>query len=129
IVEFVGSWQGQVVATSVHAGHDVRHDLAPEMVLDEAVRLREEDPHTDRIAAVVPDRMLTSRSRFEVDLNRPRHEAVYREPDDCWGLDGWRDPPLSDELTAGSLAVFDEVYTELGKRLDDVAARGPFVLI
>lgn len=129
VVEFLGTWQGQVVATSVHAGHDVRPELVSEMVLDEDTRLREEDPHTERIAAVVPDRMVTSRSRFEVDLNRPREEAVYREPDDCWGLDVWRDAPLDDELTAGSLAVYDEVYEELGKRLDEVAARGPFVLL
>ena len=129
VVSFIGDWDAQVVATSVHAGHGVRPGLVREMVLDEDVRLREEDPHTDRIAAVVPDRMLTDRSRFEVDLNRPREEAVYREPDDCWGLDVWRDAPLSDELTRESLAAYDEVYARLGERLDDVAARGPFVLL
>lgn len=128
-VQFVGPWDGPVVATSVHAGHEVRPDLQSEMVLDETTRLREEDPHTDRIAAVVASRMITFRSRFEVDLNRPREEAVYREPDDCWGLDVWRDPPLSDELTAGSLAVYDEVYAELARRLDPIAERGPFVLL
>ncbi|GGD12340.1 N-formylglutamate amidohydrolase [Nocardioides daphniae] len=129
IVEFVGPWDGQVVATSVHAGHEVRPELQPEMVLDEDTRLREEDPFTDRIASVVPSRMVTHRSRFEVDLNRPREEAVYREPDDCWGLDVWRDPPLSKELTEGSLAVYDHVYAALAERLDEVAARGPFVLL
>lgn len=129
VVEFVGPWDGPVVATSVHAGHGVRAELATEMVLDEETRLREEDPHTDRIAAVVPSRMLTHRSRFEVDLNRPREEAVYREPDDCWGLEVWRDAPLSDELTRGSLAVHDEVYAALGRRLDALAERGPFVLL
>lgn len=129
IVQFVGPWDSQVVATSVHAGHDVRPELRPEMVLDEATRLREEDPHTDRIASVIPSRMVTHRSRFEVDLNRPREEAVYREPDDCWGLDVWRNPPLSKELTEGSLAVYDEVYAALGRRLDKVAERGPFVLL
>ena len=35
-----------------------------------------------------------SRSRFEADLNRPRREAIYRKPDDCWGLDVWRDGEL-----------------------------------
>ncbi len=129
VVSFVGDWDSQVVATSVHAGHEVRDELVPEMVLDEDVRLREEDPHTDRIAAVVPDRMVTSRSRFEVDLNRPRARAVYREPDDCWGLDVWRDAPLSAELTDASLAIYDEVYAQLAERLDQVAARGPFVLL
>ena len=77
-VAFVGDWSGQVVATSVHAGHELRPDIAAAMVLDETERFREEAPHTDRIAAVVPDRVVTTRSRFEADLNRPRREAVYR---------------------------------------------------
>lgn len=129
VVSFVGDWDAQVVATSVHAGHGLRPEIAAAMVLDEEVRLREEDPHTDVIAAAVVSRAVTSRSRFEVDLNRPRDEAVYREPDDCWGLDVWADGILSDDLTAGSLAVYDEFYARLGERLDAVAARGPFVLL
>ena len=76
VVHFVGDWSGPVVATSVHAGHDLRPEIAEAMVLDEATRLREEDPFTDRIAAGVRDRVVTTRSRFEADLNRPRREAV-----------------------------------------------------
>ncbi|MEO5662391.1 MAG: N-formylglutamate amidohydrolase [Nocardioides sp.] len=128
-VGFIGDWDGQVVASSVHAGHELRPELCDAIILDEDVRLREEDPHTDEIAAVVPARVLTSRSRFEVDLNRPRDEAVYRTPDDCWGLDVWEGGALSDTLVRGSLEVYDEFYERLGERLDTVAARGPFVLL
>jgi N-formylglutamate deformylase len=128
-VAFVGDWRGQVVATAVHAGHDLRPEIADAMVLDEAERFREEDPYTDRIAAVVPDRVITSRSRFEADLNRPRHKAVYRSPEDCWGLDVWRDQTLPDELREGSLATYDAFYDALASRLDVVAERGPFVLL
>jgi hypothetical protein len=42
--------------------------------------------------------MITHRSRFEVDLNRPRREAVYRIPEDAWGLDIWRDEVLPDDV-------------------------------
>ena len=129
VVDLVGDWDDQVVASSVHAGHGLRAEIAEAMVLDEAVRLREEDPHTDVIAAGVPSRVVTGRSRFEVDLNRPRHEAVYRSPDDCWGLEVWADPPLAEELTERSLAEYDVFYDVLGERLDTVAARGPFVLL
>jgi hypothetical protein len=129
IVAFAGDWEGPVVATSVHAGHGLRAEIADAMVLDEADRLREEDPFTDRIAAVVPDRVITSRSRFEADLNRPRREAVYRRPEDCWGLDVWREGTLSDELFAGSLATYDAFYEALAPRLDALAERGPFVLL
>ena len=129
ILEFVGDWTGQVIATSVHAGHAVRPDLAALMVLDEAQRFREEDPYTDRIAEVVPDRVLTHRSRFECDLNRPRREAVYRTPEDCWGLEVWEGGELPDEQFKGSLATYDAFYDALGERLDRVAERGPFVLL
>jgi N-formylglutamate amidohydrolase len=98
VVEFVGPWSDQVVATSVHAGHEVRPQVAQEMSLPEADRLREEDPFTDVIASAVPSRMITHRSRFEVDLNRPRREAVYRIPEDAWGLDIWRDEVLPDDV-------------------------------
>ena len=129
VVAFEGEWLGPVVATSVHAGHGLRPEVAEAMVLDEATRLREEDPFTDRIAAVVPDRAVTTRSRFEADLNRPRREAVYRRPEDCWGLDVWRGGTLSDDLFEGSLATYDAFYDALAPRLDALAERGPFVLL
>ena len=128
-VAFVGDWSGPVVATSVHAGHGLRPEIAEAMVLDEAERFREEDPWTDRIAAAVPDRVVTTRSRFEADLNRPRREAVYRTPDDCWGLEVWRDGELPDDLFEGSLATYDAFYDALAPRLDALAERGPFVLL
>jgi len=128
-VAFEGDWQSRIVATSVHAGHGLRPEIAEAMVLDEAERFREEDPFTDRLAAVVPDRVLTPRSRFEADLNRPRREAIYRSPEDCWGLEVWRDGVLSDELFEGSLATYDAFYDALAPRLDALAERGPFVLL
>ena len=128
-IAFEGDWRGPIVATSVHAGHELRPEIADAMVLDEAERFREEDPYTDRLAAVVPDRVITSRSRFEADLNRPRREAIYRRPEDCWGLDVWRGGVLSDELFEGSLETYDAFYDALAPRLDALAERGPFVLL
>lgn len=125
---FVGDWSGQLIATSIHTGHDLRHETAELMVLDEDVRFREEDPFTDEIAGQVPARVVVHRSRFEVDLNRDRDGAVYREPDDCWGLDVWRDAPLDEAVAERSREEHDAFYTALGERLDAVAARGPFVL-
>ena len=97
-VAFVGEWDGPVVATSVHAGHDLRPELAEAMVLDEAERLPRGGP-VHRPARrgrsptdVVPPLPLRGRPQ-----PAPR-EAVYRKPDDCWGLEVWRDGALSDEL-------------------------------
>jgi N-formylglutamate amidohydrolase len=56
--------------------------------------------------------MLACRSRFEVDLNRPRDEAVYVRPDDAWGLDLWRRPLPDDEQTR-SRALYDSFYAAL----------------
>lgn len=123
-----GDWSGQLVAVTPHAGHDLRPEVAEQMILDEEVRLREEDPFTDRFVTSLPARLVVHRSRFECDLNRVREEAVYREPEDCWGLDVWRDPPLDEGIVERSLEVYDGVYDELARRFDELAARGPFVV-
>ena len=34
MVEFTGGWDSQIVATSVHAGHGLRAEIAEQMVLD-----------------------------------------------------------------------------------------------
>ena len=126
--EFFGDWGGQFIATAIHNGHDVRPEVDSEFVLAEPDRQREEDPYTDEIGALIPARVVVHRSRFEVDLNRTRDEAVYRRSEDAWGLEFLRDPPLSQSIVAGSLDVYDAFYAELGRRLDGVAERGPFVV-
>lgn len=118
----------QVVATAIHAGHELRPSIAVLSALDEATRLREEDPHTDLLAEIGAAMVVVHRSRFEVDLNRPRENAVYRGPDDAWGLDLWVQP-LSDREIQQSLTLYDDFYRELGRRLDVVAARGPFLVL
>lgn len=127
-VTFHGTWDGQLVATAIHAGHDLRPEVAAAMVLDEATRLREEDPHTDQIGLLAPARVVVHRSRFEVDLNRPLAQSVYREPDDSWGLTVWRSNPLADGIVRRSQDGYASFYSQLAARLDEVAGRGPFVV-
>jgi N-formylglutamate amidohydrolase len=118
---------GPVVMTAIHAGHDLRPELADLVMVDEATRFREEDPFTDRLA-VAGTRIAVHRSRFEVDLNRPRCEAVYRTPGDAWGLRVWK-RPLSPDAVERSLAVYDGFYAGLADRLDGLAAHGAFVVV
>jgi N-formylglutamate amidohydrolase len=122
------SLRDQIITTAIHAGHDLRSGIAARTQLDDATRLHEEDPHTERIGAVTTSTVVVHRSRFEVDLNRPRSHAVYRVPDDAWGLDLWAEPLPEHEIER-SLVVYDEFYTDLERRLDTVAARGPFVVL
>ena len=119
---------GPVVATAIHAGHDLRGEVERRIALPEAARLREEDPYTDRIIQPAGFRVVVRRSRFEVDLNRGRDDAVYSDTDDTWGLQVW-DGPLPDRLVRRSLDVYDEFYARLAEHLDRLAERGPFVVL
>lgn len=118
---------GPVVMTAIHAGHDLRPELADLIRVDDATRRREEDPFTDRLA-VAGTRITVHRSRFEVDLNRPRGDAVYRRPGDAWGLQVWK-RPLPPAVVERSLAGHDGFYAALAGRLDVLAARGAFVVL
>jgi N-formylglutamate deformylase len=119
---------GPVVATAVHAGHELRPEVALAIALDDATRRREEDPGTELLTAVGDLRVVAHRSRFEVDFNRPREGAVYLSPDLAWGLDVWAGAP-PESLVAGSLAVYDEFYAAIEKEYDALAAAGPFVVL
>lgn len=103
---------GPVLATAIHAGHDLREETAGLTALDDAARLGEEDPFTDRWTAAAPTRVVVHRSRWEVDLNRPRERCVYRQPEDCWGLQPWTAGPTP-ALLQRSLALYDAFYSEL----------------
>ena len=120
--------QTRVVATAIHAGHDLRPSLQGLVALDDATRLREEDPFTELFAPPGATACVVHRSRFEVDLNRPRDAAVYQRPDDAWGLEVWNRPLPADEGER-SLAEYDEFYTTLAAYLDPLAESGPFLVL
>ena len=126
-LEKVGT--GPIVATAIHDGHSVREELAPVYAVSEEDRLREEDPYTSRWTRVAPTRVVGIRSRFEVDLNRPRARAVYIEPEDAWGMRVWKERP-SDALVEGSRAAYDAFYKEIEGILREVEAEfGHFVVL
>jgi hypothetical protein len=121
--------EGPLVATAIHAAHAVRDELLHWLSLEECVRAREEDPYVDVLAREVPVWMIPTRSRFEVDLNRPREQAVYRTPEMAWGLQVWK-VPLPRPMVRRSLAAYDAFYARLYRLLDGIRARhGGFVLL
>ncbi|NNC79796.1 MAG: N-formylglutamate amidohydrolase [Acidimicrobiales bacterium] len=118
-----------IVATAIHAGHGLRDEVADLMLLPEDGRLREEDPFTERWVGVAANRVIAHRSRFEFDLNRSPEKAVYRVPDDCWGLDVWKTEPPED-LVARSLAIHESYYAELAELCDRIIeAHGHVVVL
>lgn len=113
---------GPIMATAIHAGHEIRAELLPLIALDEADRAREEDPYTDYWVKVVPTWLIPTHSRFEVDLNRERDEAVYTRPEMAWGLRLWKQP-LKRKLIEHSLEEYDTFYAELYQILKHIEAK------
>ncbi|MCY7274241.1 MAG: N-formylglutamate amidohydrolase [Phormidesmis sp. CAN_BIN44] len=108
--------------------NEIRADLVPYLALDRDARRREEDPFTARWTKLADTRLIVLRSRFEVDLNRPRDRAVYCTPSDTWGLSVWREP-LLDSAIARLLAEYDGFYAELGQICRSLEQRwGHFVV-
>jgi N-formylglutamate deformylase len=118
-----------LAAAAIHDGHEVRDEVASLFAISEVDRLREEDPYTSEWTAVAPTRIIGLRSRFEVDLNRPRRTAVYLTPEDAWGLQVWQKKP-PDILVKRSLAEYDAFYRAVGERFTEMAARhGRFAVL
>ncbi len=111
-----------VLATAIHDGHELRREVAERIALDPAARLREEDPHTGAWTVVAANRIVARRSRFEVDLNRPRDTAVYRRPEDAWGLQVW-DRELPEAIVDRSLAIYDTFYAQARAILSELVER------
>lgn len=129
---------GPVVATALHAGHRVRPAAFPRLALGEDVRLREEDPSTERFTELSPGgpsgpgaatRVVVRVSRFEVDLNRAREEAVYATPEAAWGLDVWGEEGPPPELLDAALRQHDAFYAGLRRLLRAMVARWGRVLV
>ena len=109
---------GPIITAAIHAGHDVRTEIEPLLALSNAERLREEDPHTDVFADVSGTKIIGTKSRFEVDLNRPHEKAVYIKPEDAWGLKVWHSG-LNEEHIKTSLDEYDLFYREIRQLLDE----------
>lgn len=121
--------EGPVMATAVHAGHDLRPGLAEFLALTDAERLREEDPFTADMAPEALPLVRVLRSRFEVDVNRPRFRCVYQGPKDAWGLEVYR-RELPDALDRVSRAVYDAFYAAVFDELSRAVERhGRFVIL
>ena len=120
--------EGPLIAVAVHNGHAIRQDIAEFLALSPRDRLREEDPYTGRWTTIAPSRFVVERSRFEVDLNRPREKAVYLDPVDAWGLSVWKEP-LPDAIVQESLRLYDAFYDRLEGMLSTLLIRHERVVV
>ncbi|WP_114777647.1 N-formylglutamate amidohydrolase [Botryobacter ruber] len=117
-----------LIATAIHDGHTIRANVNSLLSLTPPERLREEDPFTAQWVAVTDTQIIGLNSRFELDLNRPRHKAIYRKPEDAWGLSVWKEE-LPEELAQESLARYDQFYEDVKQLLTQVKEKhGCFVV-
>jgi N-formylglutamate deformylase len=117
------------VAVAIHAGHALREEVAALTAVTPEQRLREEDAGTALWAGRFPTCLVAGRSRFEIDLNRPRHRAVYLEPGDCWNFGPWREPLPPAVADRSRREVYDTFYAVLAGILDRAEATfGRFVV-
>ena len=119
---------GPIVATAIHDGHALREEVAVRMALGESDRLREEDPYTGAWTSLAPTRLAVLRSRFEIDLNRPREKSIYLRPEDAWGLAVWNSEP-TDGVIRRSLVSYDAFHATVARILSTLVERfGKFVV-
>ena len=117
-----------LIAAAIHAGHDLSAAFSEATALSDAQRRHEEDPFTDAWTSLAPTRIVVRRSRFEVDLNRPREQAVYRTGADAWGANLWR-RPLTDEMIDSSRRRHDDFFAMLERMLRSIVQQfGAFVV-
>jgi hypothetical protein len=114
--------KGPLLATAIHDGHEVRPPVYDLLEISESDRLREEDPYTGTWARLAETYVVAKRSRFEVDLNRPRAKAVYIAPEDSWGLKVWKETPGAD-LIEHSLRQYDAFYRHMDILFAELAKR------
>ncbi len=117
-----------IIATAIHAGHEMPCFLLDHSALTDEERRYEEDPYTDDWAGRFPNHIIVNRSRFEVDLNRSRDKAVYLTPADAWGLQVWEHLPPRRVINR-LYESYDEFYDDLNCAIRTLTANNPVVLV
>lgn len=114
---FISEKISPILVTSIHDGHSMRPELRNISALSVEERMREEDPYTSYMAEVSENRATSFISRFEADLNRLRDGAIYKKPEDAWGLNLWKSDP-AEGMNNKSLEYYDAFYKDLKIHLE-----------
>ena len=117
-----------LLVTAIHDGHFMRENLSRYSALEEAVRLREEDPFTGIWTRISGNRIVVHRSRFEFDLNRPPEKAVYLVPSDAWGLELWKST-LPPGLIEESMALYRKFYVSVAQGISELIRKFGRILV
>lgn len=119
---------GPLVATAIHDGHNVRESLQDRLNLSDQERLREEDPFTGELARQFDNYIIAKHSRFEVDLNRSPEKAVYKVPEDAWGLHVWKGAIPKEEIEE-SMRRYHGFYDHVASKLSAIIDTYGYVIV
>lgn len=122
------SGHGPLVAAALHHGHAARPEVEALFAVDKRTRLHEEDPFTGAWTQIAETQIVANRSRFEVDLNRPRDKAVYLAPEDAWGINVWKQRPDAN-LLRDLYAQYDEFYAHVYQTLNELISVNRHVVV
>lgn len=124
----IKKYSSPLLAIAVHDGHLVKDEIASCLNIDEYERLREEDPSTGFFTGITGNRIVVNTSRFELDLNRPREQAIYRTPEQSWGIKVWKDN-VPEHLWDETLKDYDDFYLLLKKIIEDLIDVWGYVIV
>ena len=113
---------------AIHDGHQMDPAIEDFVILDEQGRLREEDPYTASMAELPVNQIFVATSRFQLDLNRKREDAVYLRPEQAWGLEVFKDP-LPTSLLEQLYEEHDAFYKKIDQHIrQTIDQHGYFVV-
>jgi hypothetical protein len=98
---------------AIHAGHRVRDELLPYMILPPAERMFEEDTGTEFMTQGHPNAVWGLESRAVYDLNRDEDMALPLVPEKFWGTRVYGEQP-GPEMNDKSLGQHRSFYLFVG---------------
>lgn len=101
-----------IISLALHDGHYIPPDILRNIKLEEHERFREEDPYTAQMADLPVNKVVVNTSRFYVDLNRLKDEAIYKQPKDAWGLQVWNGK-FPEEIEKKQMAYYHQFYSDI----------------
>jgi len=117
-----------IIALALHDGHFIPDRLLPYMKLTDPERFREEDPYTGYMADLPVNQVIVESSRFMVDLNRLEGKAVYKDPEDAWGLNVW-DNSLPAHEERNLISYYRKFYEDMQELIESLIGRFGYFLI
>ena len=113
---------------AIHAGSAIRKNLHTLLHVSSTDRYREEDPKTEIFLKNFPLQIIVKDSRFEYDLNRENHRAIYPTPETIWGLKVWNRPLTAEEKTI-TLAKHDEFHKLMDILVEYLVQKNDFGIV